>query len=79
MRFILSAGQETSITVQLEPSGVEYTVNRGDYLIVEWPDGGEGSLLGGIDHSPNGLVVSEPQGGMSRIWNSNGKELSILG
>ncbi|WP_328913318.1 MULTISPECIES: hypothetical protein [unclassified Streptomyces] len=77
MRFMVSA-DSVPVTVQFEPSGAEYVVRAGDHLIVEWPDG-PGGLLGGIDHSPDGLVISEPGNGLSRIWNSRGEELSILG
>lgn len=81
MRFMVSAGSEVAITVLFEPSGAEYDVQPGDHLIIEWPEGGEesGGLLPGIDHSPEGLVISEPGTGLCRIWNANGEELSILG
>lgn len=77
MRFRVLA-REVGMTVTFEPSGAEYVVEAGDHLIVEWPDGPDG-LLGSIDRLPDGLVISERGNGLSRIWNSKGEELSILG
>lgn len=77
MRFMVSA-EEVAIMVTFEPSGAEYAIEAGDHLIVEWPEG-PGGLLGAVEHSPSGLVIGEPGNGLSRIWNSNGEELSILG
>jgi hypothetical protein len=78
MRFMVSAGSDVAVTVLFEPSGAEYVIQPDDHLVVEWPEG-PGGLLGGIDHSSSGLVISEPGNGMSRIWNSSGEELSIVG
>jgi hypothetical protein len=88
VRFIMSAGKTTPLAVQFEPSGAEYVLQPGDHLVIEWPDiptrfpDGPNSSehYASIEHSPTGVVVIEPDCGLeSRIWDSSGNELSILG
>lgn len=77
MKLIVQADGTTPLTVQLEPSGMEYVLKPGDHFIFEWPEG-DGKLLGGFYHSATSLTVDQGSADI-RLWNSHGEELSIVG
>ncbi|MFI6459666.1 hypothetical protein [Streptomyces sp. NPDC050538] len=68
------------VTVQFEPSGMEYELSEGEHLDVEFPPAPDGEVGGHIDHSPGMVTVSEPltSPGMSRAWNAAGEEISVF-
>ncbi len=79
MKIRIDARGETPLTLVLEPSGMEYVLAPGDHVIYEWNDGaGSSSLGGGIVHEASTLTIGEA-GGQSRLWNSRGEEMSIIG
>ncbi|MFD3542193.1 hypothetical protein ACFWUQ_22265 [Streptomyces sp. NPDC058662] len=79
MKFVVQAGPDTPLTVHFEPQGTQFELAPGDHLVVEWPVGGSGKLLGGFTHEPDNLTLSEPAGGTARIWNSHGEEIDVFG
>ncbi|MBC6451725.1 hypothetical protein [Actinokineospora xionganensis] len=67
------------IIVRFEPSGAEYPLAQGRYFVIDWPVDGQ-SPVGGVVWDEDGLVVSEPGGGLAhRIWDSDGNEVSVIG
>jgi len=77
MRFRIGAAGPNPVTVVLEPSGAEYTLQSGDYFEFQW-DESERGPVGMIEHGQDTVTVSEG-GGRSRMWNSNGDEMSMIG
>jgi hypothetical protein len=79
MRVVIQADGTTPLTVVLEPSGMEYVVEPGDHLVYEWSVlSSTSTLLGSIGHEPSTITIGEASG-PSRLWNSRGEELSIIG
>jgi hypothetical protein len=79
MKIRIDARGETPLTLVLEPSGMEYVLAPGEHVIYEWTDGtGSSSLIRAIVHEPSTLTIGEA-GGPSRLWNSQGEEMSIIG
>ncbi|MFG3020918.1 hypothetical protein ACGFZQ_20620 [Streptomyces sp. NPDC048254] len=66
------------LTVQFEPSGMEYELAEGDHLDVAFPPVPEGQVGGHIDHSPGMVTVSESisSKGWTRAWNAAGEEIT---
>jgi hypothetical protein len=62
------------LTIVLEPSGVEYLLAPGDYLVYEWSGDWEATL----DHGSAELTIGA-SGVEDRIWNSQGKQMSVIG
>jgi hypothetical protein len=79
MKIRIDAQGETPLILVLEPSGMEYVLAPGDHVIYEWTDDtGSSPLIGTIAHEPSTLTIGEA-GGQSRLWNSRGEEMSIIG
>ena len=79
MKIRIDAQGETPLTLVLEPSGMEYVLATGDHVVYEWTDGTSSSpVIGTITHEPSTLTIGEA-GGQSRLWNSQGDEMSIIG
>jgi hypothetical protein len=49
MRIRVSAVNDP-LTVQFEPSGMEYELAPGEHMDVEWPQVAAGEVAGDIDH-----------------------------
>lgn len=77
MRFRVGAGGSNPIAVVLEPSGAEYTLSPGDYFEFEWEES-DGGPIGMVEHGQDTVTISEG-GGRSRMWNSDGDEMSMIG
>ncbi|MFE8936615.1 hypothetical protein ACFYNX_03835 [Streptomyces sp. NPDC007872] len=75
MRFRVSA-VEAPLVVQFEPSGMEYDLDPGDHLDVEWPPVPDGEVAGDVVYAPGMVTVAERGPGHSRAWNSDGVEVT---
>ena len=79
MKIRIDAGGESPLTLVLEPSGMEYVLAPGDHVIYEWIEATDpSSLTGSVTHEASTLTIGEA-GGPSRLWNSQGEEMSIIG
>jgi hypothetical protein len=86
MRFKVTNKFRVPMTVLLEPSGAQLTLDADDFLIFEWP-GTPGPLFtqlskepppGEFIHEEDAVMIVESGGINSRLWNSAGDELSLL-
>lgn len=77
MRIRISAS-EGPLTVQFEPSGMEYDLSEGEHMDVEFPPVPEGEVGGYVDHVPGMVTVSEAVSspGFTRAWNAQGEEVT---
>ncbi|MEU0369965.1 hypothetical protein ABZ070_06810 [Streptomyces sp. NPDC006283] len=75
MRFRVSAVDEP-LTVQFEPSGMEYDLSPGEFMDVEWPPVAPGEIAGDIDHGPGMVTVTARGSGYARAWNAEGVEVT---
>jgi hypothetical protein len=66
------------LTLRFEPSGVEYVIEAGDHVLIEWPDAPEG-FHGGFDYeSDNMLAVLAPGGPENlHVFDSRGEQLVV--
>jgi hypothetical protein len=77
MKFDVMAQGDSPLVVAIEPYGTEYVLAPGDHLVFEWLDLPD-SLHGSIEHEAGRITVGVPNA-RSRVWNSQGDELSIYG
>jgi hypothetical protein len=77
MRIRISAAEEP-LTVQFEPSGMEYELPPGDHMDVEFPPAATGEPGGYLDHAPGMVTVSASAyaPGFARAWNADGEEVT---
>ncbi|MET9421461.1 MULTISPECIES: hypothetical protein [unclassified Streptomyces] len=75
MRIRVSAVDEL-LTVQFEPSGMEYALSLGEHMDVEWPPVAPGEVAGDIDHGDGTVTISARGSGFVRAWNAVGVEVA---
>ncbi|GAA2811506.1 hypothetical protein GCM10010505_42020 [Kitasatospora aburaviensis] len=73
MKFLVEVDGDRPLVVVYEPSGEEWTLSPGHWIVVEWPNGDEGR--GEIRHTPDSITLSEPLNAKSRVWDSQGNRL----
>lgn len=77
MRLRVGASGPLPVTVALEPSGMEYLLQSGDYFEFEGQHA-PGKLIWSIGHEPDVITIGQ-EGGAARMWNSSGEEMSMIG
>ncbi|MCX5393267.1 hypothetical protein [Streptomyces sp. NBC_00094] len=75
MRFRVTAA-DAPLTVQFEPSGMEYELSVGEHIDVEWPPVAPGDIAGDIDYGPTMVTIGARGTGYARAWNSEGVEVT---
>ncbi|MFH8928326.1 hypothetical protein ACH4D4_14850 [Streptomyces pristinaespiralis] len=75
MKVRLSA-VDGPLTVQFEPSGMEYVLSPGEHMDVEWPPVAPGEIAGDIEHGAGTVTVSARGSGFARAWNAQGAEVT---
>ncbi|MEU9452098.1 hypothetical protein [Streptomyces sp. NPDC048277] len=77
MRIRISA-YEGPLTVQFEPSGMEYELSLGDHLDVLFPPAPDDQVGGHVAYVPGMATVfaSSDAPGFTRAWNANGEEVT---
>lgn len=75
MRIRVSAANGP-LTVQFEPSGMEYELSPGEHMDVEWPPVAPGGVAGDIDHGAGTVTISARGTGFARAWDTDGVEVT---
>jgi hypothetical protein len=75
MRIRVSAADDP-LTVQFEPSGMEYELAPGEHMDVEWPPVAPGEIAGDVDYGAEMVTISARGTGFARAWNTEGVEVT---
>ncbi|MGW7355961.1 hypothetical protein ACWGI0_04585 [Streptomyces sp. NPDC054802] len=75
MRIRVSAANDP-LTVQFEPSGMEYELAPGEHMDVEWPQIAPDEVAGDIDHGAGMVTISARGTGFTRAWDTAGIEVT---
>lgn len=67
---------DAPLTVQFEPSGMEYELSPGEYMDVELPPVALSEIAGDVDYGPGMVTVSARGRGFARAWNAEGIEVT---
>ncbi|MFG3405720.1 hypothetical protein [Streptomyces sp. NPDC048142] len=71
------AAFDAPLTLQFEPSGMEYDLSPGEHMCVAWPPVGDpGAVTGDIEYAPGLVTVSARGTGYVRAWNADGVEVT---